>query len=154
TCRVTGRSGSSSSTPVRSTRGSRPRGCSRSRSTDRIQARHLGRACEIIRDFGYAYPPTGHARPPDMPTRKHPFYARPRAALSLLIALSLLASVASFPAAASASPRARRASNGTPADGQARALVDVSVATLWLAPDQTRPLDRPSLANPVRVESW
>lgn len=33
-------------------------------------------------------------------------------------------------------------------------VIDVAVATLWLEPHQARPLDQPSLTNPVDIKRW
>jgi gamma-D-glutamyl-L-lysine dipeptidyl-peptidase len=66
----------------------------------------------------------------------------------LIAGLALLVGVTQAVARGSRPARPGQVAVGRPA------LVDVSVATVWIHPDRTRPLDRPSLANPVRLRQW
>jgi len=76
---------------------------------------------------------------------------------SLIFGVGLLIALGAGPVRASGSSATTRPWSVT-APGHVSvgrlALVDVSVATLWMKPARTRPLDQPSLANPVRLKAW
>ncbi|MEU8778150.1 C40 family peptidase [Streptomyces sp. NPDC048606] len=76
------------------------------------------------------------------------------AALLALTAPTLTAPAVAAPAAPAAAPRSASSAAPRPCEGSPTCWVDVTVAQVWVSPDQVRPVDAPATTNPADVRGW
>ncbi|MFK0200497.1 C40 family peptidase [Streptomyces lavendulae] len=70
------------------------------------------------------------------------------------VLLALTSPAAAVPAAPTTPARPSVSAVPRPCDGAATCYVDVTVAQVWVSPEQVRPVDAPATANPADIRGW
>ncbi|MEU9233898.1 C40 family peptidase [Streptomyces subrutilus] len=82
-------------------------------------------------------------------------YSVKTALTAAAVLLALAAPAAALPAVPAAPPgRSEHAAAASPCDGAPTCYVDVTVAQVWVSPEQVRPVDSPATANPADIRGW